>query len=82
MTTGLGMTESGPFGIFVTSHNVKSGDLGVPTAGLELKLVPSGDKLVVRYRGPNITQGYWRNPEATAEAFDEEGFFCTGDAVK
>ena len=82
MTTGLGMTESGPFGIFVTSHNVKAGDLGVPTAGMELKLVPSGDKIEVRYRGPNITQGYWRNPEATAEAFDEEGFFCTGDAVK
>ena len=82
MTTGLGMTESGPFGIFVTSHNVKAGDLGVPTAGLELKLVPSGDKIEVRYRGPNITRGYWRNPEATAEAFDEEGFFCTGDAVK
>ena len=81
MTTGLGMTESGPFGIFVTSHNVKAGDLGVPTAGLELKLVPSGDKVEVRYRGPNITQGYWRNPEATAEAFDEEGFFSTGDAV-
>ncbi len=82
MTTGLGMTESGPFGIFVTSHNVKAGDLGVPTAGLELKLVPLGDKVEVRYRGANITQGYWRNPEATAEAFDEEGFFCTGDAVK
>ena len=82
MTTGLGMTESGPFAIFVTSHNVKAGDLGVPTAGMELKLVPSGDKIEVRYRGPNITQGYWRNPEATAEAFDQEGFFCTGDAVK
>ena len=82
MTTGLGMTESGPFGIFVTSHNVKAGDLGVPTAGLELKLVPLGDKVEVRYRGPNITQGYWRNPEATAEAFDDEGFFSTGDAVK
>ena len=82
MTTGLGMTESGPFSIFVASHNVKAGDLGLPTAGLELKLVRSGDKIEVRYRGPNITQGYWRNPEATAEAFDEEGFFCTGDAVK
>ena len=54
----------------------------MPTAGLELKLVPAGDKVEVRYRGPNVTQGYWRNPEATAEAFDEEGFFCTGDAVK
>ncbi len=82
MTTGLGMTESGPFGIFVTSPNVKAGDLGVPTPGLTLKLVPSGDKVEVRYKGPNITPGYWRNSEATTESFDDEGFFCTGDAVR
>jgi feruloyl-CoA synthase len=82
MGTGLGMTESAPFGLFVTSPNVKAGDLGLPTPGLELKLVPSGDKLEVRYRGPNITPGYWRNEAATKESFDEEGFFCTGDAVK
>ncbi len=82
MTTGLGMTESGPFGLFVTNVNVKAGDLGLPTPGLELKLVPSGDKVEVRYRGPNITPGYWRNEAATKESFDDEGFFCTGDAVK
>ena len=82
MTTGLGMTESGPFGIFVTSPNVKAGDLGVPTPGMELKLVPSDGKVEVRYKGPNITPGYWRNDEASAGAFDDEGFFCTGDAVK
>jgi feruloyl-CoA synthase len=44
--------------------------------------VPSGDKCEIRYRGPNITPGYWRNPEETAACFDEEGFFCTGDAVQ
>ena len=81
MTSGLGMTESSPYGLFVTSPNVKAGDLGLPTPGLELKLVPTDGKLEIRYRGPNITPGYWRGPEATAEAFDEEGFFCTGDAV-
>ena len=81
MGTGLGMTESGPFGIFVTSHHVKAGDLGVPTPGLELKLVPVDGKVEVRYRGPNITPGYWRAPEATQASFDEEGFFATGDAV-
>ena len=81
MTTGLGMTESSPFAIFVTSPNVRAGDLGVPTPGMELKLVPIGDKTEVRYRGPNITPGYWRMPEETAESFDEEGFFKTGDAV-
>ncbi len=82
MGTGLGMTESGPFGIFVTSPNVNAGDLGLPTPGLELKLVDMQGKTEVRYKGPNITPGYWRQPEETAEAFDEEGFFKTGDAVK
>ncbi|MBU3648321.1 MAG: feruloyl-CoA synthase [Limnohabitans sp.] len=82
MGTGLGMTESGPFGLFVTSPNVRAGDLGVPTPGLELKLIDMDGKTEVRYRGPNITPGYWRAPEETADAFDEEGFFKTGDAVK
>jgi len=82
MSTGLGMTESGPFGIFVTNPHVRAGDLGVPTPGLELKLVDMDGKTEVRYRGPNITPGYWRAPQETAEAFDEEGFFKTGDAVK
>ena len=82
MGTGLGMTESGPFGIFVTNPFVQAGDLGVPTPGLELKLVDMQGKTEVRYRGPNITPGYWRNAEETTGAFDEEGFFKTGDAVK
>lgn len=82
MTAGLGMTESSPFGLFVTTPHSKAGDLGLPAPGLELKLVPMGDKTEIRYRGPNITPGYWRGGEATAEAFDEEGFFCTGDAVQ
>jgi feruloyl-CoA synthase len=82
MTSGLGMTESGPFGLFVTNPHVRAGDLGVPTPGLELKLVELEGKTEVRYRGPNITPGYWRNAAETREAFDEEGFFKTGDAVK
>jgi feruloyl-CoA synthase len=82
MGTGLGMTESGPFGIFVTNPYVQAGDLGVPTPGLTLKLVDMQGKTEVRYKGPNITPGYWRNAEETAGAFDEEGFFKTGDAVK
>ena len=82
MGTGLGMTESAPHGLFVTHPNVKAGDLGLPSPGMLLKLVPAGDKIEVRYKGPNITPGYWRNSEATAQAFDDEGYLRTGDAVK
>ena len=82
MGTGLGMTESGPFAIFVPRPEVQSGDLGLPAAGMRLKLVPMGDKIEVRYQGPNITPGYWRAPEVTKDAFDEEGFFKSGDAVQ
>ncbi len=81
MGTGLGMTESGPFALYITGPHVTSGDLGLPCAGLEIKLIDTDGKTEVRYRGPNITQGYWRAPDATAEAFDEEGFFASGDAV-
>ncbi len=81
MGTGLGMTESGPFGLYITRPEVQTGDLGLPTAGMELKLVPTDGKTEIRYRGPNVTPGYWRMPEATHESFDEEGFFRTGDAV-
>ena len=82
MSTGLGMTESGPFGLFVTNPNVRAGDLGVPAPGLEIKLVDMQGKSEVRYRGPNITPGYWRAPAETAAHFDDEGYFCSGDAVK
>ncbi|MBU2409867.1 MAG: AMP-binding protein, partial [Gammaproteobacteria bacterium] len=81
MGTGLGMTESAPFALYVTSPNVRSGDIGLPAPGIEIKLIEVDGKNEVRYRGPNITPGYWRAPDATAEAFDDEGFFATGDAV-
>ena len=81
MLTGLGMTETAPFAICANAWDVKSGHIGLPAPGLELKLVPVGDKQEVRYRGPNVTPGYWRAPEQTAECFDAEGFYCSGDAA-
>jgi feruloyl-CoA synthase len=82
MLTGLGMTETAPFAICANAHEVKSGHIGLPAPGIEIKLVPVGDKQEVRYRGPNVTPGYWRAPEQTAESFDDEGFYCSGDAAK
>jgi feruloyl-CoA synthase len=56
--------------------------VGIPVPGVEIKLVPSGDKLELRARGPNITPGYWKRPDLTAAAFDEEGYYRPGDAVR
>jgi feruloyl-CoA synthase len=82
MGTGLGMTESSPFGLAVTSPDVCAGDLGLPAPGLQVKLAPVDGKVEVLYRGPNVTPGYWRSDGATRDAFDEEGFLSTGDAVR
>jgi len=80
--TGLGMTETAPSCTFAVGTDVRSGHIGLPCPGVEVKLVPMGDKTEIRFRGPNVMPHYWRAPEQTAEAFDEEGFYCTGDAVK
>ena len=80
--TGLGCTETCPSALFASQPGGFAGLLGVPVPGLELKLVPFGGKLEARYRGKNVFPGYWRQPELTAKAFDEEGFYCTGDALK
>lgn len=80
--TGLGATETAPFAIFNTDPNAAPGNLGVPAKEVILKLVPVEGKWEVRVKGPNVTPGYWRNPKLTAEAFDEEGFYCLGDALK
>lgn len=82
IATGLGMTEASPSAMFNTEFGSFAGMLGVPVPGLEVKLVPDGDKMEARFRGQNLTPGYWRNPEATAQAFDEEGYYKTGDALK
>lgn len=81
MTTGWGLTETAPSVTLLNRHGAEPGELGVPLPGVELKLVPVEDKLEARVRGPNVTPGYWRMPELTAKAFDEEGFFRTGDAL-
>ncbi len=80
--TGLGMTETAPSCTFAVGTDVASGHIGLPVPGVEAKLVPVDGKLEIRFRGPNVMPGYWRAAEQSAAAFDDEGFYRTGDAVK
>jgi feruloyl-CoA synthase len=80
--TGLGMTETSPSSMFSTGPLLKAGYVGLPAPGCETRLVPVDGKLEARFRGPHVMPGYWRQPELTAEAFDEEGYYCTGDALR
>ncbi len=80
--TGLGATETAPSITFTTRDGVRSGMIGTPVPGVEVKLTPEGDKLECRVRGPSITPGYWRQPELTRAARDEEGYHRMGDAVR
>ena len=82
MLTGLGSTETAPFALSAGKGMSAAGLVGLPTSGVELKLVPREGKLEARIRGPNVTPGYWRQPELTAAAFDAEGFYKFGDALK
>lgn len=82
MVSAWGSTETSPLATDCHFLAECSGNIGVPIPGTELKLVTSGDKLEVRVRGPNVTPGYWKAPELTKQAFDEEGFYLIGDAVK
>jgi feruloyl-CoA synthase len=82
MTSSWGATETAPLATAAHFPLERAGNIGVPVPGIELKLVPAGDKLEVRVRGPNVTPGYWRQDELSAAAFDEQGFYRIGDAVR
>lgn len=83
MLAGLGSTETAPHALFADREQAsQAGHVGLPAPAVELKLVPSAGKLEARLRGPNITPGYWRQEELTRAAFDEEGFYKLGDALR
>ena len=82
VVTGLGATESSPYALSTGIEGASSGCLGLPVPGVELKLVPVEEKIEARLRGPSITPGFWRRPELTAAAFDEENYYRLGDAIK
>src|SRR3954466_6029226 len=81
MTTSWGLTETAPATTSAHYPITRSDVLGVPLPGVEVSLVPVGEKSEIRVTGPNVTPGYHRRPDLTEAAFDEEGFFRTGDAV-
>jgi feruloyl-CoA synthase len=82
MATGLGATETAPMALQSTRDSELTGVIGIPVPGIELKLVSIGTKIEARVKGPSVTPGYWRNPKLTRGAFDEEGYYRFGDAVR
>ena len=80
--SSLGSTETAPLALACSWDFDRPGNIGLPAPGVELKLVPNDGKLEARLRGPHITPGYWRQEHLTREAFDAEGFYKIGDALK
>lgn len=82
MTSSWGSTETAPLATAAHYPIERAGVIGLPVPGVTLKLVPSGGKLEVRVKGPNVTPGYWRRDDLTAKAFDEDGYYMIGDALR
>ena len=82
MITSLGSTETAPASLSCTIETCQPGVVGLPLPGVTLKLLPASGKTELRIKGPNIMPGYWRDAEQSAKAFDEEGFYMIGDAVR
>jgi feruloyl-CoA synthase len=81
-SSGYGATETAPAVTLVYFPNTTQANIGLPVPGTQVKLLPNGGKLELRVRGPNVMPGYWRQPELTDGAFDDEGYYCIGDAAK
>jgi feruloyl-CoA synthase len=81
IVSGIGSTECGPVPLTTSRDPRREAIVGLPVAGVELKLAPVNDKLELRVRGDCVTPGYWNDPERSTSAFDDEGYFCLGDAA-
>ena len=82
LTASWGTTETAPAATTAHFASARCGCIGVPLPGVTIKLAPDGDKHEIRLTGPNVTPGYHRDPIASLAAFDEEGFYRTGDAAR
>lgn len=82
MTSSWGLTETAPSAMMQQEPAPRSGIVGVPVNGVTLKLLPDEDmRCEVRIKGPSVMPGYFEDPDKTKAAFDEEGYFITGDAM-
>ena len=82
MVSAWGSTETSPLASDCHFQAERAGTIGLPVPGCEFKLIRNGDKEEIRVRGANITPGYHKRPDLTQKAFDDEGFYIIGDAVK
>ena len=82
MTSSWGLTETSPLATAAHFPIDRAGVIGVPVPGVEIKLTPVEGKLEMRVKGPNVTPGYLGQPESTPKAFDDDGWYRTGDAGK
>jgi feruloyl-CoA synthase len=82
MLSSIGSTETAPAALACSWDFDRPGNIGLPLPGVDLKLVPNEGKLEARLKGPHITPGYWKRPDLTKDAFDAEGYYKIGDALK
>jgi feruloyl-CoA synthase len=82
MMSSLGSTETAPSALMITRETLRAGAVGLPLPGVDMKLIPNQGKLEARLKGPSTTPGYWRQPDLTAKAFDADGYYHLGDALK
>jgi feruloyl-CoA synthase len=80
MVSSWGSTETAPLVTSVHFEMERAGVIGLPVPGVELKMVPNAGKMELRVRGPNVTPGYFKRPDLTKAAFDDEGYYRIGDA--
>jgi feruloyl-CoA synthase len=80
LTSAWGATETAPLATAAHFPSERAGVLGIPVPGCELKMIPNAGKLELRVRGPHVTPGYWKREDLTRAAFDDEGYYCIGDA--
>ena len=80
LLSSWGATETAPLATSVHGEMARAGVIGLPVPGIELKMAPSGERMELCVRGPHVTPGYFKRPDLTRAAFDDEGYYCSGDA--